>query len=190
MLHLILTVTATAIGFVCFEAPETALELFGKTDKKATSLRSQLLCCRLVGANTMHVGMAGVCLFFLNTSVHEAIGWSHIVWFVENARAILNGYESKVGIPSTGRWFWLGISIYIMYGCLAESNTYNIVDWVIRVAYILDSIGGFLGIFNPRAAAAFICGNKDPSNHAIAWTRAYGVTNLIMCIVMVTLASW
>ena len=177
-----MTAAAIGIGFFCNEAPKASLEYYGSND---TSFSVQL-GQRLMGAAILNIGIVGICLFVLHTTVHEAIGWSHIVWIVENAKAIMNRWESSVGVTPMGRWLWLGISIVMLHACLTNASYANLL---VQISYTLDGIGALNAIFNPKIFAAYIFGNQDPSREALVWTRAYGYETLAMAVLMVALAS-
>ena len=141
-----------------------------------------------IGASILSMGVTCFCLFVLKwDELHRIIGWTLIVWAVENTLALLKRYPTKAGGDPTLMVTWLFLMLESIRACFV-SSAYT--HTLLLAAYSLAAFNGIVAAVKPRVSAnmygyAKVHLNKDQLNTL----RGFGYESLAMGVFVLSLLN-
>lgn len=170
-------------GLLMF-APNLSRITWGIKDKSVYTIAH----LEYIGAGILSMGVTCFCTFVMGLEdTNKIVGWTLIVWAVENYLALLRRYASKAGGDPTGQVLWLFLIFQAMHACFV-SAAYT--HGLLLVAYSLNAFTNVAAIVKPRIWANFNgYGKVTLNNDQLNMLRSLGYENLAMCVFILSLLN-
>eukprot|EP00986_Skeletonema_menzelii_P017252 scaffold18509_cov158-Skeletonema_menzelii.AAC.2 len=143
-----------------------------------------------IGASVLSMGVTCFCLFVLKLEeMHKTVGWTLIVWAVENSLALLKQYPTKAGGDPTLQVLWLFLMLESIRACFVSAD-YTYTQMLLLAAYSLNALNCVVAAVKPRISANMygyskVRLNKDQLNTL----RGFGYEGIAMSVFLLSLLN-
>ncbi len=181
----ILTTAMTAAGIIqgslLMFTPNLSRKMWGIKDDSIYTLAH----LEYVGASILSMGVTCFCLFVLKLEeTHKTVGWTLIVWAVENSLALLKRYPAKAGGDPTLQVYWLFLMFVTIRACFMSAAYTHAV----MAIYSLCALNGILAAAQPRISANMYGYSKVQLNDdQLSTLRGFGYECLAMSVFIFSL---
>jgi len=182
ILTTVMAVAGIVQGSLLMFTPDLSRKMWGVKDKSVYTLAH----LEYVGAAILSMGLTAFCLFVVKLEdTHKIVGWTLIVWAVENTLALLKRYPSKAGGDPTGQVLWLFLMLKSIHACFV-SAAYT--QQLLLVSYSLCALNNVVAAVKPRISAN-IYGYKNVqlNDDQLNTLRGFGYENLAMSVFLLSL---
>jgi hypothetical protein len=174
-------------GSLLMFTPNLSRKMWGVKDKSVYTLAH----LEYVGAAILSMGLTAFCLFVVKMEeTLKIIGWTLIVWTVENALALLKRYPSKAGGDPTGQVIWLFLMLESVRACFVSTAAYTYTHRLLVAAYSLGALNDIVTAVKPRISANIYGYKKVKLNiDQLNTLRGFGYENLALSVFHLSLLN-
>jgi len=179
-----MAVAAIVQGSLLMFTPNLSRKMWGIKDDSIYTLAH----LEYVGASILSMGVTCLCLFVLKLEeTHKTVGWTLIVWAVENSLALLKRYPFKAGGDPTVQVLWLFLMLESIRACFV-SAAYT--HTLLLAAYSLVALNGIVAAVKPRISANIYGYKKIQLNiDQLNTQRGFGYESLAMSVFLLSLLA-
>mmetsp|Transcript_12275 Transcript_12275/g.17623 ORF Transcript_12275/g.17623 Transcript_12275/m.17623 type:complete len:319 (+) Transcript_12275:200-1156(+) len=185
----ILTTAMAAAGIIqgglFMFTPNLSRKMWGIQDDSIYTLAH----LEYVGASILSMGVTCFCLFVLKLEeTHKTVGWTLVVWAVENSLALLKQYPAKAGGDPTLQILWLFLMLETIRACfMSAAYTY---PHAVMAIYSLAALNGILAAVKPRLSANMYGYREvELNDDQLSTLRCFGYESLAMSVFILGLLN-
>ncbi len=170
-------------GSLLMFTPNLSRKMWGIQDDSIYTLAH----LEYVGASILSMGVTCFCLFVLKLeATHKTVGWTLVVWAVENSLALLKQYPTKAGGDPTLPTLWLFLLLETIRACfVSAAYTHAAV-----ASCTLIGLNGILAAVAPRISANMYGYRKVQfNNDQLSTARDCGYECLAMSVFLLSLLN-